>query len=564
MRLHEIADDEVPNEDTNLTPAYKDTAEIKASAYPALRAKIDKAARLKLPPIALTITSEKYKDVESGESFDTGVGAPDHNTVKEKYYDVKIEGAAPQVAGYKFMATIQHKDGGNIIRTVPGQENNENIQQFYEARPDYCDHCHKRRNRIDTFIVKGNDGQLRQVGRNCLADFLGGQDPKQILWYFSLRDLVNRAVSESDEETMRFGRHRELGVSPKRVLSAAAAIIRTYGYQKNMHGEEGYGREPTSRKVRWAIFDRKLPTGHNSHEFREERKALLKVADNPTSEDQDLVNKAVEWFNAIPQEEKNRSEFFHNIEVLLRSEAVTPRDVGFLGAIFPAYHRATAQAKEKTEQATKKNETIGVVGEKLPPTEVTVVSTQNIQSNYGTTQLCRMEDNEGRLLVWFNSGGTRLEANQKLTIVGTIKKHDEFKGRHQTILARVKEYSANPEKVVTPKPAKPAPEMKWDLGSSAESQPTQSTPAVRTPRPEGGQSKTAMAMAKFQEFSQANGRSPSLGEFKSMVAGDPFNMGPQHAQTTYYGIKKKVAGSLGENFSIGVLDKFRELIEKAQ
>ena len=67
MRLHEIADDEVPNEDTNLTPAYKDTAEIKASAYPALRAKIDKlnrkAARLKLPPIALTITSEKYKDV---------------------------------------------------------------------------------------------------------------------------------------------------------------------------------------------------------------------------------------------------------------------------------------------------------------------------------------------------------------------------------------------------------------------------------------------------------------------------------------------------------------------
>ena len=460
MRLHEIADEEVPEEE--LTPAYKDTAEIKASVWPALQAKIAKlnrrAARIRVPPIVLSVEKEHFIPVKKDEH--------DEDPRMEKYYTVKVEGSAPQVAGYKFMATIQHKDAGNIIRTVPGEEGNAEIQQFYQARPDYCDHCHKRRHRIDTFIVKGEDGQLRQIGRNCLADFLGGQDPKQILWYFSLRDLVGRAVGEADEETERRGRRGEMGVPPARVLSAAAAIIRTYGYVKASQ-VEGEGKEPTSRKVRWAIFDRHLPSGPYSEKARAEAKALLDVADHPTPEDEENVKKAVEWFKAIPQQEKDRSEFFHNIEVLLNSETVTPRDVGFLGAIFPAYHRATAVAKEKAGQPAKKNEVVGTVGAKLPATQVTVVGTQNIQGQYGTTQLCRMEDAEGRLFVWFNNSSNQLEQGQNLVITGTIKKHDEFRGRAQTVLTRVKAQGTPSEK--PPVQAKPQePELKWDLGRPGE------------------------------------------------------------------------------------------------
>lgn len=465
MKLHEVAN-EAPEQEAELTPAYSDTAEIKASVWPALQAKIAKlnkrAARIRVPPIVLSVEKEHFVPVKKHER--------DEDPRMEKYYTVKVEGSAPQVAGYQFMATIQHKDAGNIIRTVPGQEGNADIQRFYEARPDYCDHCHKRRNRIDTFIVKGQDGQLRQIGRNCLADFLGGQDPKQILWYFSLRDLVNRAVGEADEETSRRGRRGEMGATPARVLSAAAAIIRTYGYVKaseaNAEGE-GPAREPTSRKVRWAIFDRSLPSGPYSEKAREQAKALLQVADHPTPEDEELVKKAVEWFNAIPQQEKDKSEFFHNIDVLLRSETVSPRDVGFVGAIFPAYHRATAQAKEQSAQGSKKNEVVGTVGQKLPPTQVTVVSTQNIQSQFGVTQLCRMEDSEGRLFIWFNSGGNRLEQGQTLAITGTIKKHDEFKGRHQTVLTRVKAQDLSPKKA-EPAPHQPPREEKWDFGTSNE------------------------------------------------------------------------------------------------
>jgi hypothetical protein len=432
MKLHEVAD-EAPAEEANLTPAYDDTAEIKASVYPALRAKIDKlnrkATRIGVPPVVMTIKKEYFAPIKKHEH--------DEDPRQEKFYTIKVEGSAPQVAGYQFMATIQHKEAGNIIRTAPGQENNENIQQFYQARPDYCDHCHKRRNRIDTFIVKGEDGQLRQIGRNCLADFLGGQDPKKILWYFSLRDMFQRAISDADEETERRGRRAEYGATPQRVLTAAAAIIRTYGYVKANQQSEDDTREPTSHKVRWAIFNRRITPG-TSPAYRRELEALLQVADHPTPEDEENTKKAVEWFNSIPQQEKDRSEFYHNIEVLLRSEHITPRDVGFLGAIFPAYHRATTQAKERAAQPQKKNEVVGTVGQKLPPTQVTVVNTQNISGQYGTTQLCRMEDAEGRLFVWFNNSSQQLEQGQNLVITGTIKKHDEFKGRMQTVLTRVK------------------------------------------------------------------------------------------------------------------------------
>lgn len=530
MKLHEVAGEEQPEE---LTPAYKDTAEIKASVWPALQAKIEKlnrrAARIHVPPIALTIEKEHFVAMKKHEH--------DEDPRMEKYYTVKVEGSAPQVAGYKFIATIQHKDAGNIIRTVPGEENNEHIRQFYDAHPDYCDHCHKRRNRIDTFIVKGQDGRLRQIGRNCLADFLGGQDPKQILWYFSLRDLVNRAVGEASEETERRGRRGELGATPARVLSAAAAIIRTYGYVKASEANEEGGREPTSRKVRWAIFDRRLPSGPYSEQARQNLKELLRVADHPTPEDEELVKKAVEWFNTIPQQEKERSEFYHNIDVLLHSETVSPRDVGFVGAIFPAYHRATAQAKEQSTQATKKNEVVGTVGAKLPPTHVTVIATQNIEGQYGVTQLCRMEDAEGRLFVWFNSGGNRLDQGETLVITGTIKKHDEFKGRMQTILSRVKDVTPDPNaEPVKPKKVRPEPEMKWDLGQPEEQKPAE------IPANTGAGSKITQAVAKFQEFQKTNGRIPTMGEFKQVLSQPPFNMSPAAASTYYYTAKKRAGG----------------------
>lgn len=85
----------------------------------------------------------------------------------------------------------------------------------------------------------------------------------------------------------------------------------------------------------------------------------------------------------------------------------------------------------------KSNEWLGAEGQKITA-KVKVVSTRLIDGPYGTSQLVKMEDDNGNNLTWFNSGANRLEDGANLTITGTVKKHDMYQGQKQTALTRVK------------------------------------------------------------------------------------------------------------------------------
>ena len=69
MKLNEVTGEDTSEQPEQLTPAYEDTQEIKASVFPLLRAKIDKlnrkAARLHVPPIELTVEKEIYKEFKA-------------------------------------------------------------------------------------------------------------------------------------------------------------------------------------------------------------------------------------------------------------------------------------------------------------------------------------------------------------------------------------------------------------------------------------------------------------------------------------------------------------------
>jgi hypothetical protein len=545
MKLNEIAEDPTDNEagaePEELTPAYKDTYNIKAIIFPALEEKIGKlnrkAARLHVPAITLVVEKEFFEERKDPEN-------PKGPKIREKYYTVKVEGQAPQVRGYKFMATIEHKEGGNIIRTVPGEENNPEIRNFYEAHPDYCDHCHKVRRRNDTFIIKNIEtGQLRQIGRNCLADFLGGMDPKQILWYFSLRTMIGRVVGEASEESGRFGR-AELIVDTATVLNIAAKLIQEFGYTKR--ADEEFGRWSTSSMVRFAIFDR-LPKDPSEQQIKVKDIATSIAGRGPTPETQQLVNDAVNWFNSLPDEEKQNSEFYHNIDVLLNSKDVSPRDIGYVVALFPAYYRAQGV---KRERESKSNEWIGIVGNKLAPTKVKCTNVQKIQTDFGTTEITRMEDEKGNSLVWFNSGHAYgLADGEEATIEGTIKKHDEYKGRKQTILTRVRP-AKEPKAKGTSQPS--LANQRGNISNSREQPINKEHPVQQNvqqipnqpreiPVNTGAGSKINQAIAKFQEYQRHNGRIPTMGEFTQILMAPPFNMSKAAASTYYYTTKKRVS-----------------------
>lgn len=398
--------------------AYSGEAEISAKNWPLLQEKIaklnNKAKKLNVPVVVLTLEGQFYKNIKT----------QDDSIVKELYYKVSVTGEAPKVSGFKFLATINHDSGGNIIRLAPGEEHTDNIKAFYSSKPDYCDHCHKVRHRIDTFIVKGPDGELKQVGRNCLSDFLGGRDPKSILFWFSLRDAVQDAIDISEKSDGGYGARGFSAADTMGVLKLGAAIIRNFGYSKRPTDEDQ--PEGTGQIVYRLLFNRR----YCNDKWIDAEKSM-------NAEDAKTAEKVVNWFMELPQEQKDNNNFMHNLDVILKSPEVSAKNIGYLVALFPAYARAMDQIKSSENRPEKSNEWLGAEGQKITA-KVKVVSTRLIDGAYGTTQMVKMEDENGNNLTWFNSGANRLEDGASLTITGTVKKHDTYQGQKQTMLTRVK------------------------------------------------------------------------------------------------------------------------------
>lgn len=536
MKLHEIAeeqplaDDQVNDGSTEW--GYSDEADIKVSAYPDLEAKFaqinKRAVKLGVPEITLSIVKTWDRPITDKN------GKKDQWNRTEKVHTVKVAGETPKLAGWDFLATIEHKEGGNIIRAVPGADEKD-IQQFYEAKPHYCDWCKKSRNRVDTFIVRNHDdGSMKQVGRNCISDFLGGKDPKAILQWFNWRNDINEFVEDAEEKEYNRGGRGNYEVPIDDVLNAAAAAIRNYGYIKSS-GDNGYNGS-TPHMVRTVLFDR--PPQSEDDARSEWFKKL-----SPTDEDKSKVKTVVDWFAALPADQK-ATPFVHNIDVILNSKTASARDIGILGAIFPMYDRAIET--ERVAKTPRNNEYVGQVGDKIPPTKVTVVRTRVISGQFGATQIVTMEDGNGNTLVWFNNSAHDLEEKQELTITGTIKKLDDFNGRKQTHLTRVKELdqaaidklnAKNQPKVPKVKAA-PAPVVPVvTQGRDATIQTPTAAPVAST-----GGSKAAQAVQWFKDQTKANGRAPSRQEF--LAAMEKIGMTKLGASTYWQKVKSTVVENM--------------------
>lgn len=425
MQVHELFE-ETEEQPKELYSPYTDEAEIPADSYPLVLEKINalnkRAAKLKVPPVQLQITGEIFKDMRKDPDLDPYGDTPKRQM---KFFKVKVIGESPKLAGWKFIATIEHKDAGNIIRAVPGQEDNQQIRQFYDADPDYCDWCKTRRHRVDTFLVQNEQGEMRQIGRNCLTNFLGGVDPKAIIWYFRFRSGIGEIINDVEERMS--GRRREEYFTPESVLAVALRVARKFGYVTSAKAQET-GALSTTSTVR-DLF-RKAFARYTTLEDWE--KECIKSDAASTQKAKEMV----EWFKSLPEKEREANNFMHSLNVLLNSQQISGRDLGYVIALIPTYQRAQEQ---KLKATSKTNEWIGVPGQKLPPTRITVTGTQDIASDYGSKQLVRMEDDQGHTIIWWNSSSQRMDQGKQYTITGgTVKKHDEFRGVKQTVLTRAK------------------------------------------------------------------------------------------------------------------------------
>ena len=392
-----------------------------------LQGRIAKIARRasKLGCAAITLTVVATYVVRRKFTNDEGIKF----TRNVPVVDVTIDGEAPRImgnegAGFELLATIEHTAGGNITRQVPTDLDERGfhtvqaeIDAYRDADAD-CDHCNVRRKRNDTFLVyEGTTGTVRQIGRTCLQDFLGGKDPHAMV---ALADAYVACV-KTLESAVGNGPGLEIADLAE-FLVYTAASIRLHGWVSK--GKCQDHQIPTASDAEACLWDW---TGKHTN-------------GKPVQADLDLAMKALEFVAAdLEAKGAKRNSYQQNLHVIITNGTVGTRHAGFAASIIPYFTRAQGQAAERVDYAARAaaSKHVGQVKERLT-FRATVERRSSFEGRFGLTFIYKFRTSEGNAITWFASRDQSIGKGDQVTLTGTVKKHDDYKGEAQTIMTRCK------------------------------------------------------------------------------------------------------------------------------
>lgn len=328
--------------------------------------------------------------------------------------EIEIAGEVPVLAGYAFLANVQHTPAGNIVRRAPVTQGAElpELEAFRTAEP-VCHHCGHKRARKDTFVLRTPAGALVQIGRNCLASYIGSADPEIALRLWALSAELERLCSEQDGEG--WGGCGAWYYETHTYLAHACAAIRMLGFKPSSFDSA------TRSTVAFSIG---RPPSRDSGSLRDWQEL------QPTKADAEQAEAVRAWV----AEQDGSSDYMHSAKVACALPRVE-RTEGLLCAVVNTYLKAMGQARLLERKGPAVSEHFGTVGKREAFT-FTVTRKVCIDGNYGTRTIVGLEDGAGRAAVWFASGVPELSVGDKVTGRATVKEHGDYKGTKQTTLSR--------------------------------------------------------------------------------------------------------------------------------
>lgn len=335
------------------------------------------------------------------------------------YYVVEVGGAAPKVAGFEFVAKLQHEDGGTILCTVPTAELGEAELARYRNADRGCDHCGYERNRKDTFVVRNiATRELKQVGRSCLRDFLGHEDPHAIAEYAEYLMALDAICGDHEEGGSFSGRIQDTGDLVTFLTYVAEAIQR--------NGWLSRGKARLTYTV--ATADIAMNLGMFPTKEVVERGLRLVVTDA----DRKLAADCLAWTEARLASDEGLSDYEHNLRVVVLSGIVGPKTIGIAASLVPYYQRAIGVEIERKKAMDSQH--FGTVG-KREVFKLTVSRIFDTETNFGVTHIHKFLDEQGNVGIWFASN-KRLVEGDTYQVKGTVKSHGVRDGIKQTVLTR--------------------------------------------------------------------------------------------------------------------------------
>lgn len=253
---------------------------------------------------------------------------------------VIFKGATPRIPGFEFLATVTTTEAGNLVKTVPGwaiahrrnlrEQDGQawldslDLSRFRETGA-ICEHCGTVRDRTDTFVVYNEEtGEAKQVGRTCLRDFTGINNPERILKVLQQVWEAMRSLSGSKGE-------RPAILMDTYMAHCAVVYRESTGYVKGEH--KGFA----------------LTNMWNMEAKRTDSRTGQQLWTEPTEDDIAFGRAVRRW----ALENLDSSDFGYNVKVAITPDVLNIKAAGYAAAAFAAYQRAAGQVAEKKVQAER-------------------------------------------------------------------------------------------------------------------------------------------------------------------------------------------------------------------
>jgi hypothetical protein len=333
-----------------------------------------------------------------------------------RFFDVSFSGIEPKFDGWQFIARIDHEvNNVNIINALPEIE----LDERYRTLGNVCEHCNINRYRKASYVVRHESGEEKQVGSSCVRDFLGHGAPEQI---GAFCEGLFKFVREVREDDFLYGGRFENRFFVSSLLVITCAVIRVFGWVSSKVAQEKQC-QPTSFYV--------------SQYYRED-KETVKAIGELTDEDRGIAEKALEWIKGKAREEL-KGDYMYNLKALCEMETIQDKHISFVVSLIATYRREyerflLAQAEKKEPSSWIGHPDLG----RMKLQNVKVIGVSSFEGMYGTTYLYRFLANGKDKLTWFASKDQGLEQDQLVNIAFSVKKLDEYKGEHITIIQRAK------------------------------------------------------------------------------------------------------------------------------
>lgn len=328
---------------------------------------------------------------------------------------VSIVGQAPVLAGWRFLAKIEHGEGGNLVKRMVGGDSSP--AEWHSCGPN-CAHCSVSRARKNTYMLESVDtGEVKQVGSTCVSDFLGKEmrDPDRIAAMFDhLMALEDEFEYDPDKEFTGCSMG-SYGVAPAMLMATVLKIVQEDGGYFSADKAESLHCLKTGDRLRDAIWASKPTT-----------------VVRPDAGHVEQATRVVSW---LTEQKAVDSLWLRNIAYLADRTCITMKDAGLFASGYVAWNR-DLQKNLRAERGS--GDWVGSAGEKIT-TAATLERRAGYENAYGYVTVLSFRDEEGNGLIWKTSAPpSGLVVGSTYRVAATVKAHGDYKGDKQTEIIRAK------------------------------------------------------------------------------------------------------------------------------